>query len=422
MIIGIVIVMVNNEQKMPDGEKLAATASANANNGVIPMARTVRFIIGSLDVGGTEKHLALILPRLKSPEFIPVVITLTHKGELASQLEQAGISVYEPHCLLRRLHKVPILKYVLGPISRLLYLIYMFHKVPASLTCFYLPASYYLGGIATLLTGQANRTVMFRRSLNQYQQQRPFISWIEPFLHKRQQAIVGNSQAVIQELLEEEGVPAEKTRLIYNGIDISEFGNIEKRNSIRQELDINSNDIVMCIVANLIPYKGHADLIDSLAIIRESIQQPWWLLCVGTGIEQRDDLLGKVTSAGLDKHVKWLGSRHDVPQILAAADIGLLVSHQEGFSNAVLEGMATGLPMIVTDVGGNTEAIEHGKSGLVIKPRDPGALGEAILYYMNDMDRARAYGMAARQRVQQYFSIKACVASYKSFFDSIIDK
>jgi len=420
MIIGIIV--VKKERAMPDGETIAATASANANNGVIPILRTVRFIIGSLDVGGTEKHLALILPRLKTQDFIPVVITLTHKGELARQLEQAGITIHEPPCLLRKLHKVPILKYVLGPVSRLLYLIYMFHKVPASLTCFYLPASYYLGGIAAFLIGHDNRTVMFRRSLNQYQKQRPFVSWIEPFLHKRQQAIVGNSRAVINELIEKEGVPEEKTRLIYNGIDVFEFANIENRQSTRRELGINSNEIVLCIVANLIPYKGHADLIDALAIIRDSIQQPWSLLCVGTGIEQRDDLLGKVKSAGLDSHVKWLGSRHDVPQILAAADIGLLVSHQEGFSNAVLEGMATGLPMIVTDVGGNTEAIEHGKSGLVIKPRDPGALGEAILYYMNDMDRARAYGMAARQRVQQYFSIKACVDSYKSFFDSILDR
>jgi glycosyltransferase involved in cell wall biosynthesis len=420
MIIG--IVMASKEQTMPGRPKTADTVSTNANNGEIAMARTVRFIIGSLDVGGTEKHLALILPRLKSPEFIPVVITLTHKGELAMQLEQAGIKVYQPPAVLRRLQKTPVIKILFGPYIRLWYLIYMFLKIPARLTCFYLPAAYHLGGIAALITGDSGKTAMFRRSLNQYQVKWYVISFIERFLHKQQRAIIGNSQAVIRELVENEGVPTDKVTLIYNGIEVSRFGNTEKREEIRLALGLGADEIVLCIVANLIPYKGHTDLIDALISIRNKIQRPWKLLCVGSGIEKRGDLIGKVEAGDLTGHVKWLGRQDDIPGILSAADIGLLVSHQEGFSNAVLEGMAAGLPMIVTDVGGNTEAIEHQKCGLVVKPHDPTDLGEAILYYINDMDRARSYGQAARQRVQQYFSIQACVDSYKSLFDSIMDK
>jgi glycosyltransferase involved in cell wall biosynthesis len=73
--------------------------------------------------------------------------------------------------------------------------------------------------------------------------------------------------------------------------------------------------------------------------------------------------------------------------------------------------------MIVTDVGGNSEAIEHQKCGLVVKPHNPEELGEAILLLMNNMDMARQYGIAARKRVESYFSIERCIHDYESFFE-----
>ncbi len=379
----------------------------------------VRFVIGSLDLGGTERHLSLILPRLASCGYQPVVITLTHKGVLAEILERAGIKVYQPQAWVRFMQRIPVLKMLLGPYSTLVYLIFMYARIPANFTCLYLPAAYHLGWIAALLNWEANRTVMFRRSLNNYQKERPLISKIERFLHKRQLAIVGNSQAVIQELINKEDVPEHKLTLIYNGIDVSKFGNQEKREETRQALGLGTDEIVLCIVANLIFYKGHTDLIDALISIRDKVQRPWRLLCVGSGIEQRPDLIEKVESGGLGNHVKWLGRRDDIPAILSTVDIGLLVSHQEGFSNSILEGMASGLPMIVTDVGGNSEAIEHQKSGLIVRPHDPQDLSAAILLLLNDMDLARQYGIAARERVEKYFTIDTCVDNYKLFFKKI---
>ena len=261
-------------------------------------------MIGSLDVGGTEKHLATVLPRLVGSGYEPVVITLTHKGVLAETLERAGIKVYQPHPWTRFMRRIPVLKMVLGPYSTLVYLIFMYARIPASLTCLYLPAAYHLGWVAALLNWEANRTVMFRRSLNNYQKQRPLISQLEHFLHKRQLAIVGNSRAVIQELISKEGIPEDKLTLIYNGIDVSKFGNQEKREETRQALGLGTDEIVLCIVANLIPYKGHTDLIDALISIRDKVQRPWRLLCVGSGIEQREDLIRKVESGGLGSHVK----------------------------------------------------------------------------------------------------------------------
>lgn len=382
----------------------------------IPKKNLVRFVIGSLDVGGTEQHLSIILPSLADQEFIPIVICLTHKGKLAAKLEHSEIKVYEPPLFIRRLQKISIMKILLGPLATLSYLVYMYLKVSAKFTCFYLPASYYLGSIAALLTGEKGKTAMFRRSLNTYQKNYPLISKIEPLLHRWQRVIVGNSRAVILELVEREGVPEDKIKLIYNGIDVTKFGDTSERYVFRSQLGLGESEIVLCIVANLIPYKGHMDLLDALAVITTKTNTPWTLLCVGAGLEHRQDLIRKVESIGCNDRVKWLGRRDDIPRILSASDIGLLVSHEEGFSNSILEGMASGLPMIVTDVGGNSEAIEHEKCGLVIRPHDPQGLADAILKLMNDKELAGKYGEAARKRVEQYFSIETCVNNYRQFF------
>jgi len=383
---------------------------------------TVRIVIGSLDIGGTETHLSRILPRLKSDKLTPVVITLTHRGQLADGLQSLGIPVYEPPLIVRFTQRIPYLRRVIGPVTTILYLITQFIRTPARVTCFYLPSSYFLGMIAAVMTGSTGRTLMFRRSLNVYQDNWPFIRSLEPLLHKLTGAIAGNSQAVIRQLRDEEGVPAHKLTLIYNGIDLPTVTAIPVRAGIRNKLDIAEDVIVLSIVANLIPYKGHADLLAALSRISDKMDHPWLLLCAGSGIEQRQDLTDLVKQYNLSDKVRWLGQRQDVPDILCASDIGLLVSHHEGFSNSVLEGMAAGLPMIVTAVGGNPEAIIDHECGLVVPPRDPVALAKAILYLANNLETARKYGIAAKDRVRTAFSMDSCLESYRQLLGEMMSK
>jgi glycosyltransferase involved in cell wall biosynthesis len=94
----------------------------------------------------------------------------------------------------------------------------------------------------------------------------------------------------------------------------------------------------------------------------------------------------------------------------------LLCSHQEGFSNAVLESMAAGLPAIVTDVGGNAEAVVDGETGLVVPPHAPARLAEAIVRLANDPALCAELGAAARQRVAKHFSFKQCVSHYDGLY------
>jgi glycosyltransferase involved in cell wall biosynthesis len=151
-----------------------------------------------------------------------------------------------------------------------------------------------------------------------------------------------------------------------------------------------------------------------------ALPAPWRLLCAGRDTGIGAGLGARARELGLGASVEWLGERADVHGLLAASDLGVLPSHQEGFSNSVLEGMAAGLPMVVTAVGGNVEAVEDGVSGVLVPPRDPAALGAAILGLARDPERRGRLGAAARQRATGVFSQDACVARYVRLYTALI--
>ena len=123
----------------------------------------------------------------------------------------------------------------------------------------------------------------------------------------------------------------------------------------------------------------------------------------------------------LEPHIRRLGRRDDVPELLGTADIGVLCSPEEGFPNSVLEGMAAGLPMVVTDVGGNSEAVVDGETGIVVRARNRKALAAAILTLASGARKRRSMGEAGRRRVEERFSLDVCVARYGAFYAGLIE-
>jgi glycosyltransferase involved in cell wall biosynthesis len=385
------------------------------------MQQTLLYVIGDLDVGGAESHLARVLPRLDSHRFRILVYTLTHKGELAPQLERAGIEVIGPPWgeRLRNSTQQAARRFLLPGLSALGLLFLLWRRRP-HIVHFILPAAYIVGGLCSLLAPPAAR-IMSRRSLDVYQHGHPVLTHIEHFLHPQMDAVLGNSRAVVEQL-KAEGVAPQRLGLLYNGIDAAALTAASaSRAETRATLGIGEEALVLILVANLIPYKGHADLLAALATVGDDLPTGWRLICVG-----RDDGIGKELEArardlGIAEHIRWLGPRADVPALLAAADIGLSTSHQEGFSNSVLEGMSLGLAMIVTRVGGNPEAVEDGVSGIVVPPHDPPALATAIHDLAGDPARRQALGEAARQRVEERFSLTACIDAYERLYDGLIE-
>jgi glycosyltransferase involved in cell wall biosynthesis len=233
-------------------------------------------------------------------------------------------------------------------------------------------------------------------------------------------AVLGNSLSVTRQLTEEEGVPADRLGLIYNGINSDVFAGSEARVALRASLGIGPEALVLCMTANLIPYKGHEDLIDALALAAKRMPEEWRLLLAGHDHGIGESLKNKAERLGLRKNISFLGSRTDIPALLAACDIGILCSHQEGFANAILEGMAARLPMIVTDVGGNSEAVVHGETGIVVPPKDPKRLSDAIIQLAQNQSLRSTYGAAGWQRVTEHFGMKRCVTLYDLLYRGLL--
>ncbi|MCE2509640.1 MAG: glycosyltransferase [Alphaproteobacteria bacterium] len=384
------------------------------------MKHTVLIVIGDLDIGGAERHLVQILPRLNREHFRVVVYTLTHKGALAETLEAKGISVIEPGLgskvrrILPRFGRL----WVLTPLT-MIPLIFLMRKLRPDIIHFFLPRPYLVGTICALIAGSRYR-VMSRRSLSVYQKHHPLLARMEQRLHRYMHGMLGNSKAVLAEL-RKEGIPEEKLGLIYNGIDLAPFVEKATRKELLPAQNIKNDTLVFVIVANLIYYKGHMNLLRALGRVRGQLPKGWVLLCVGRDDGIGDELMMHAKENHIFPNVRWLGPRWDTAQLLMASDIGILCSDQEGFSNSILEGMAAGLPMVVTDVGGNTEAVIDGETGFVVPPQDPKCLAEAILKLVKDPALRQRMGEAGRRRIEERFSIDACARAYERFYTGLVE-
>jgi glycosyltransferase involved in cell wall biosynthesis len=378
--------------------------------------KPIEFIIGSLEVGGAERHLSQVLPTLKKMGFLIKVHVLSDKAALKPIFDRAGIEVY----LGPNLDWLPlVLRKPTRLVISLTRLILSFLKNRNAIRHVFLPEAYLLTAVAARLTFFSDPLVMSRRSLNDYQQRRPILGRLERLIHRFTTAALGNSKAVVQQLYEEGFTPS-NTSIIYNGIDLWPFQNLPTKQDLRDNLSINHDALVFIIVANLIPYKGHLDLLNALGRIHSQLPKSWKLLCAGNDNGILSQLKKHSQMLGINNHIEFLGKRTDTPQLLAAADIGILCSHEEGFSNAILEAMAAGLPMVVTDVGGNAEAIEDGQTGIVAKAKNPESLGNALLSLALTPELRTRFGQAGKERIAQHFTLKQCVNNYANFYESLL--
>ncbi|HXG05457.1 MAG TPA: TIGR03088 family PEP-CTERM/XrtA system glycosyltransferase, partial [Candidatus Binatia bacterium] len=209
------------------------------------------------------------------------------------------------------------------------------------------------------------------------------------------------------------GIPGERVTTIHNGVDTHRFAEGD-REGAREALGLPAGAPVVGTVGRLDPVKDHARLVAAFrAVVAE--RPDALLLIVGDG-PLRDDLQQAVAAAGLERSVRLLGERDDIPRVLAALDVFTLPSLAEGISNTILEAMATGLPVVATNVGGNPELVEDGVTGRLVEPRRTEALAAALLGYVNDPVLARLHGKAGRQRCVTEFSLDRMAARYLALY------
>jgi L-malate glycosyltransferase len=226
---------------------------------------------------------------------------------------------------------------------------------------------------------------------------------------------VANAEAV-RRLLRTEGVRDERITVIRNGIDLAAF---DARSARALDAALPEGGPVAVLVANLRhEVKRQEDFLEALALARaQAPKLQGWL--VGEG-QRQELLMGRAKALGLEGAAHFLGRRMDVPALLRRATLGVLCSTKEGLSNSVIEGMAAGLPMVVTDVGGNPELVREGANGFVVPPQDPPALAGAMLRVLEDGARARRMGADGRAFVARELTLDAMVSAHAALYRKLL--
>jgi glycosyltransferase involved in cell wall biosynthesis len=227
--------------------------------------------------------------------------------------------------------------------------------------------------------------------------------WANWLLLRRRDRVVAVGEAVRQALVQNEGFPGERVRVIYNGIDLCPYRNgLANRLAVREELGIGPEELLIFQVARLDYLKDHATAVRTIQRLAQRCPRIR-LALIGEGPEM-DKIRELVAQHRVQNHICFLGRREDVARLLQAGDLFLLTSISEGIPLTLIEAMAAGLPVVSTAVGGVGEVIAEGKTGLLAPSGDDRALAENILRLADDSSLRRDMGRRGRERANLFFS------------------
>lgn len=341
------------------------------------------FVIGSLDLGGAESQLLMLVRQLVRQKVHCEVFAMEAHGVLRDSFIDIGVTVHSGRMVFDTSKLVRVFLYI-----RAFWILWRKAR-RVTIVHAYLPLTNFMGSCAGYFAG-AEKIITSRRGLGNHQNKYPWWKLFDRIANVLSDVVVVNSQAVAEDTIKRDGIRRDKLVCIYNGLDAKRFQQARtSRAAVRQWLGLREGQIVIIIVANLIPYKGHAELLEALAKLVHRFPD-LCLMVVGQDRGIGKALKIKAEMLGVDEKIQWLGQRHNIPELLAAADIYVCASHEEGFSNSLLEALASGKPVVATKVGGNEEMLGGGKFGLLVAPHDSDGLASAIEQLLTDAElRAR---------------------------------
>jgi L-malate glycosyltransferase len=361
----------------------------------------VCFMIDELTQAGTETQLVALIRNLNRSVVEPFLCLLRGNGAASQALE--------PDCC-------PVLRLGVGPLRRpaalakALRLARFLRRERIDVFQVYFPDSTYLGVPAAWLAG-VPRIVRTRNNLG---------SWMTPthrrlarFCNRFVHATVANCEACRQAIVADEGIDPGSVVVLENGVDLARFGKGKPPGARPGPRRVG-------VVANLRPVKDLGLFVRAAAEVARRHPDVTFQIA-GEG-ELRPDLTRLAAELGLAGRLALPGAVADVPAFLAGLDVAVLSSRSEGMSNAVLEYMAAGRPVVATAVGANGRLIDDGVHGLLVPPGDPAALAAAIDRLLRDPALAARLGIAARRRVEERYSRQAMVRRFEAFYLDLVGR
>lgn len=214
-------------------------------------------------------------------------------------------------------------------------------------------------------------------------------------------------------------VPGSKIEVVVNGVDVERFDSLPEQDVVafKQSLGIFSNSKVVGIVARLHPVKNHRLLFQAFALALKTIPE-FYLVVVGDG-ELRQELELFARDLGIAHRLKFLGSRTDIPLLMKAFDTMVLCSHTEGMPLVLLEGMAAGTPLLVTEGANLSGIIMHGTNGIVCRGEEEDLAQNLISILMNGVDIS-GLRAAGKKMIINNYSIGQVIGQYNNLYESLV--
>lgn len=229
------------------------------------------------------------------------------------------------------------------------------------------------------------------------------------------------SQIGAERYIQVGAVPRAKLQVVPNGVDTNRFSpRPTVRRQLREELDLK-NSFVWLAIGRFEEPKDYPTMIHAFAkVLQHNDGVPTQLLIAGQG-PMREAIENLVSRLGIANAVRFLGVRRDIPDLMNAADAFVLSSAWEGMPLVLLEASAVGLPVVATDVGGNSEVVLHEKTGLLVPPKNPEALADAMLRLMAlPEERRKAMGAAGRAHIEARYKLEAVIDQWEALYAKLL--
>ena len=346
------------------------------------------FVLHSHTSGGAERHLLQLMQGLSARRDIECVYAGPLDGWLGEKLVDAGF-----RCFHVPFHG----RFDLISLVRLALLV---RKEKADIVHGHLTRGALYAGLASLLSGTPN--VATAHSTNAHKH------------FGRASRIIAVSDAVAR-FLADSGYPPEKIRTVYHGVQ-DYAGYAPSKDALRAEFDLGDAP-VLAMVARFQSAKGHDIAFRALARLKN---RPWMLLLAG-GLETKwaEQMRSFAAQLGIESRIRFIGHRDDVANVYACTDIILAPSRREALSLTLLEAASFGLPVAAADVGGISEVVDNGETGLLVPPDDDAELAKAIQSLLDDSDLRIRMGKAARRCYEARFSVESMVDATFSVYEEL---
>jgi glycosyltransferase involved in cell wall biosynthesis len=381
---------------------------------------TALHIIDALNVGGAQELLVL-LAKYTPPGRRMAVCALQSNLEIKDRIEAHGVPVYP---LGRKRPSIAspfrFLAYVLGSLRDIARLK---KKLGADVVHGHLSDAEFLSILAGRATGARKVSITFHTPLllperkntglpNRLRDRLRF--WAMRLIYRRADAVVAVSAETLRVLRDVIGIDSARLVHIPNGVDCDTGASRRAPDELRRELGIGPEDEVLLNVGRLAAQKSQIHIIEALAGLSQD-HPKLKLLIAGDGPD-RGTLRAAIDRLGLGGRAFLLGSRTDMADLLALADVVVVSSLWEGTSLSMMEAMAAGKTLAVTGIPGNRELLEDGVSALMFPPADPPAMAKILDRLLTDRALAERLAKAAQAKARDSFDIQRVVAAYEALW------